>query len=280
MLPDEPDSDVLRAAAITASWFGAQARYRGTRFSLHDNELPAGHAIVLSTDANPVSGLGAEKGSHLSVIDNPADPFYKLLVLHGADGADPGARRPLPDPAQRGAERPPSAGGGRGQPAPRRQRLAALGLHRDAGWNWAAWCPAISCVPGASIPASSMWGFRASPDLFLWPGETVPLRVRYRFAEGPWLDNERSRLDVALNGQFLKSLPAAPAGLVGQHQAGAGRRRQRPAGGGDSGAAGSDPRREPADLLFQSALHPWRTNATRCCPVMWSIRCSPARRWT
>ena len=43
---------------------------------------------MLSTDANPVSGLGAEKGSHLSVIDNPADPFYRLLVLHGTDGAD------------------------------------------------------------------------------------------------------------------------------------------------------------------------------------------------
>ena len=70
-----------------------------------------------------------------------------------------------------------------------------------------------SLVPGDQLRTRGLYpgvidvGFRASPDLFLWPGETVPLRVRYRFAEGPWLDNEKSRLDVALNGRFLKSLP-------------------------------------------------------------------------
>ena len=206
VLPDEPDSDVLRAAAITASWFGAQARYRGTRFSLHDNTLPAGHAIVLSTDANPVSGLGAEKGSHLSVIDNPADPFYKLLVLHGTDGADlvraaryltlrsaelSGRRQPVEDVAS-----PPRA-------ANDSPRWVSTEMPVELG----------SLVPGDQLRTRGLYpgvidvGFRASPDLFLWPGETVPLRVRYRFAEGPWLDNERSRLDVALNGRFLKSLP-------------------------------------------------------------------------
>ncbi len=206
VLPDQPDSDVLRAAAITASWFGAQARYRGTRFSLHDNELPAGHAIVLSTDANPVAGLGAEPGSHLSVVDNPADPFYKLLVLHGADGADlvraaryltrrsaelHGRRQPVEDVAI-----PPRA-------ANDSPRWVSTEMPVELG----------SLVPGDQLRTQGLYpgviniGFRASPDLFLWPGETVPLRVRYRFAEGPWLDNDNSRLDVALNGQFLKSLP-------------------------------------------------------------------------
>jgi cellulose synthase (UDP-forming) len=206
VLPDEPDSDVLRAAAITASWFGAQARYRGTRFSLHDNELPAAHAIVLSTDANPVSGLSSEAGSHLSVIDNPADPFFKLLVLHGTDGADlvRAARYLTLRSAQlRGRRQPVQDVDSPVRAAHDAPRWVSTEMPVELG----------SLVSGDQLRTQGLYpgvidvGFRASPDLFLWPGETVPLRVRYRFAEGRWLDNDKSRLDVALNGQFLKSLP-------------------------------------------------------------------------
>jgi len=206
VLPDEPDSDVLRAAAITASWFGAQARYRGTRFSVHDNELPAAHAIVLSTDANPISGLGAEPGSHLSVIDNPADPFFKLLVLHGTDGADlvRAARYLTLRSAQlRGRRQPVQDVDSPVRAAHDAPRWVSTEMPVELG----------SLVSGDQLRTQGLYpgvinvGFRASPDLFLWPGETVPLRVRYRFTEGPWLDNDKSRLDVALNGQFLKSLP-------------------------------------------------------------------------
>jgi len=205
VVPDQPDSDVLRAAAITASWFGAQARYRGTRFSLLGDEIPAGHAIVLTTDDNPVSGLDVGSGGQVSVIDNPVDPFFKLLVLQGKDGADlVRAARYL---ALRSAELT-------GQRQPALDVPSAPRTFNDAP-RWISTRVPVelgSLVPAEQLRTQGLYpgvidvGFRASPDLFLWPGETVPLRVRYRFAEGPWLDTEKSRLDVALNGQFLKSL--------------------------------------------------------------------------
>ncbi|HMO44310.1 MAG TPA: cellulose biosynthesis cyclic di-GMP-binding regulatory protein BcsB, partial [Phenylobacterium sp.] len=47
--------------------------------------------------------------------------------------------------------------------------------------------------------------FRLPPDLLFWPRTVAPLELRYRYPMGPWINREESRLDVSLNGQYLRS---------------------------------------------------------------------------
>src|SRR5690606_29300080 len=47
----QPNLATLRAAGVLASWFGAQADYRGARFPTFLNSLPTKHAIVFLTNA-------------------------------------------------------------------------------------------------------------------------------------------------------------------------------------------------------------------------------------
>jgi cellulose synthase (UDP-forming) len=49
--------------------------------------------------------------------------------------------------------------------------------------------------------------FRIAPDLFFWPRAGGAVNLIYRYPDAKWLDAEGSRLDVSINGQFLKTLP-------------------------------------------------------------------------
>jgi len=49
--------------------------------------------------------------------------------------------------------------------------------------------------------------FRTAPDLYTWRGRSLPVEVHYRAPPGPIMDVAVSRLDVALNDIYLRSLP-------------------------------------------------------------------------
>ena len=88
-----PDNATLEAAGALSSWFGAQASYRGARFTSAFNQIPAsGNAVVLLSgpDALQVGSLSLApaKGPTLTVMANPNDANGKLLVLSGRDGSE------------------------------------------------------------------------------------------------------------------------------------------------------------------------------------------------
>ncbi|MFX4389042.1 cellulose biosynthesis cyclic di-GMP-binding regulatory protein BcsB, partial [Acinetobacter baumannii] len=49
--------------------------------------------------------------------------------------------------------------------------------------------------------------FRVAPDLFFWPRDGGILDLGYRYPSASWLDRKASRLDISLNGQYLRTLP-------------------------------------------------------------------------
>ncbi|MDU8418572.1 cellulose biosynthesis cyclic di-GMP-binding regulatory protein BcsB, partial [Pseudomonas syringae] len=56
--------------------------------------------------------------------------------------------------------------------------------------------------------------FRAAPDLFMWDGHNIPVRIDYRFPTENWIDEDSSRLNVSINSNFLRSLTVNKVGLV------------------------------------------------------------------
>ncbi|VTP79835.1 Cellulose synthase regulatory subunit [Leclercia adecarboxylata] len=71
-----------------------------------------------------------------------------------------------------------------------------------------------------SLTVTGIWhepltlAFRAAPDLFMWDGDTIPLKVGYRFPTESWIDEQRSYLSMTFNGAFLRNLPVNKQGLL------------------------------------------------------------------
>lgn len=212
-LSDPDDPQQVHAAALVASWFGAQNRYRDLSFRVVD-KLPDDNAVVLTTDAAPLPGLAprAIAAPGLRMADNPRTRG-KLLVLQAADGAG------LVE-AARFLIHPQTVLSGE-QMAAQAVSIAPSRPYSAPRWNAGDAIPLRlgDLVPPEQLrvsgitPALIRVPFQVAPDLELWPGDTVPLRVRYRFPDGEWLNTDKSRLDVALNGEYLGSLPVTRRGL-------------------------------------------------------------------
>ena len=82
-----PSMESLRASGIIASWLGAQASYRGARFSANFDRLPQQHAIIVATNDELPESLRLEKvqGPTLAVISRSDNPAIKYLLVLGRD---------------------------------------------------------------------------------------------------------------------------------------------------------------------------------------------------
>lgn len=214
--PAKLTADTISAAALISSWMGIQADYRGVSFAALSDRLPEKNGILVGHPGERIGGLTLPQssGPTLSIIDNPANPTYKLLLMVGNDD--------------------------------RALRAAAWRLTRG---NFALQTPSVT-VDGESIPVSKpydaprwiptdrpvklselirkdqsmtvngIWhdalrvAFRAAPDLFLWDGETIPLRIGYRFPSESWIDEDRSWLSMTMNDTFLHNLPVNKQGAL------------------------------------------------------------------
>ncbi len=214
--PAKLTADTISAAALISSWMGIQADYRGVSFAALSDRLPEKNGILVGHPGERIGGLTLPQSGRptLSIIDNPANPTYKLLLVVGNDD--------------------------------RALRAAAWRLTRG---NFALQTPSVT-VDGESIPVSKpydaprwiptdrpvklselirkdqsmtvngIWhdalrvAFRAAPDLFLWDGETIPLRIGYRFPSESWIDEDRSWLSMTMNDTFLHNLPVNKQGAL------------------------------------------------------------------
>lgn len=214
-----PDATRLEAAAAVASWFGAQASYRGAHFPTLLGQLPAqGNAVVLVVGDQLPPGLALDASSKpsLRVITNPNDPNGKLLVITGRDGeqlkqaaaalvsgsrvlkgelatidgvAQVRARAPYDAPNWLPSDRPVQLG-----------ELIDVKRLSVAGYD-----------PGTiSVP------MRLPPDLFTWREKGVPLHLKYRYTPQPVSTN--SSLLISLNGKYLESMPLPSQQTLKQQQ--------------------------------------------------------------
>ncbi len=208
--------DAISAGALIASWMGIQADYRGVSFAALSDRLPEKNGILIGHPGERIGGLTLPQTSLplLKIIDNPADPVYKLLLVVGND-----------DNALRAAAwrltRDNFA-----------QQTPALNVEEQAipqskPYDAPRWIPTDRPVKlselirkDQSLTVTGIWhpplqvAFRAAPDLFLWDGETIPLHIGYRFPAESWIDDERSWLSMTLNDTFLHNLPVNKQGAL------------------------------------------------------------------
>jgi cellulose synthase (UDP-forming) len=211
VLPASPGNTTLRAAGIVSSWFGRLASFRGASFPVVMEPPPQGNAVMFVVGAEHAPGLALRPfaGPTLAVVANPADPYASILVVGGRDEAEVATaatalvvgdrllagdttvvraptlpvRRPYDAPAWVPTDRP-----------------VKFGELVDA-----AQLQGIGYVPGTfRVP------FNTAPDLYTWRQRPFPVRVYFRAPPGPVVDVSASHLDVAINGQYLRSFSLAP----------------------------------------------------------------------
>lgn len=209
-----PSNAEFEAAASLASWFGGMASYRGFSFKPLYNQLPRGNAVVFVTPRRQIAGLPLNiTGATVAVVKNPADPFGELLLVMGRDD------RELKLAAAALASRKGVFGGATasvdGVRIPSYPRYSApRWLRTDRPVRLGEIVDAYT-LQGMGLPPGPLTtAFRVAPDLFFWPRQGATLNLAYRYPGAPWLDRKASRLDLSINGQYLRTLPLAGDGWL------------------------------------------------------------------
>ena len=203
-----PDNATLEAAGALSSWFGAQASYRGARFSSGYNQIPAsGNAVVLVSgpDALQIGGLNLPpaKGPTLTVMTNPNDANGKLLVVSGRDGAElkrAATALVLGNQALSGnsvvIDRLNVV-------QPRKPYDAPNWLPSDRPVKLGELLPAKELSVSGFNPGDITVPLNFAPDLFTWRYEGAPLHLKYRYT--PQEKSNNSSLIIGFNDALIQS---------------------------------------------------------------------------
>ncbi|WP_038909331.1 cellulose biosynthesis cyclic di-GMP-binding regulatory protein BcsB [Dickeya oryzae] len=216
VFPTTVNPSEVSAASLVASWLGMRMDGYGVTFPVIRDALPEKSGIVFGRPGDKVGTLTLPEVADptLQLIDNPVNPVYKLLLVVGKDdeqlrqAAYRLVSQPFTGDASSLSVTPQKIPFRRAYDAPRwintdrPVRLSEL-LRNDQ-----------------SMTVNGLWhealriNFRAAPDLFLWDGDTVPVTVNYRFPSESWIDEQRSYLNVMLNGTFLRNLTVNKIGVL------------------------------------------------------------------
>lgn len=207
----KPNFGTLKAAGVTASWFGQLSGYRTAQFPTHIASLPAETAVVFLQGSNVLPGvnLDAINGPTLAIEPHPTNPLAKLLIIAGRNDEElmqavralvfnnaalsgrrvsvvkdnePPARKPYDAPGWVPNDRPVRFG-----------ELAKMADMQVRGY----------------FPDVIRLNFRVSPDLFTWRSAGVPMELKYRYTLLPF--NNNSSLNVSINNNFIHALPLSDA---------------------------------------------------------------------
>lgn len=213
-LAAQADTDTLYAASVLASWWGAQAGWRGVRFPVAALDAPPErNAILLLTNAQRPAWLGAVppvNGPAVQLLRHPSRPDVTLLLALGRDSRD------LRTVAQALALGHDALSGMRADirhitPIKPRQPYDAprwVRHDRPTRLGELADNPAALAVSGQQ--GSVRLKLRVPPDVFAWGQRGVPLDLRYRYTPTQRISD--ARLTVKLNEQFIQAMPLTPAG--------------------------------------------------------------------
>ena len=208
LLPSDAGPELLRAAAIAASWFAVQAEYRGAVFPVRGSAPPQGHAVVVVAGTQTIPGLDipAFEGPTLALLPNPNDPPGQLLLIGGRTAAEAATaatalafgRAALA--GDRALVEAPEA-------QPRRPYDAPRWLNPDRPVRFGELVDPDMLQAHGYAPGEIAIPLRTAPDLYVGRRRGIPVRIGFRAPPGPVADIRVSRLDVALSGVYLKSLP-------------------------------------------------------------------------
>ncbi len=218
-----PTNEVVTSAAIVASFWGSLATYRSARFPVYVSDIPAGNAVVFTTDPDWAKRLGIDtvEGPTLAVVRNPRSATGQLLLVLGRN-----------DEELKAAAKTLSVGSNLlsgkyavvGDPklTPRQPYDAPGWVSTTRPVSLGELAPTNQLEGRGFAPGVLGVNFKATPDLYVWRDKGLPLNVRFRFPGKEWLDLRTSRLDVLINDRFLNSFPLreSDAGVI-EHTLGA-----------------------------------------------------------
>lgn len=220
VFPAQPDIDMLRSAGVAASWFGAQASYRGARFQVSMNALPARNAVVFATQVSHPAFLDDWLRQHpvaeptITVIDHPQTPGAKLLLLLGQNDAQLKTAVDALVLGQAGLTGTLATVRAVNYGAPRKLYDAPNWIPTDRAVKFSELVDNPSALQVAGhVSAPVRVNLHMPPDLFPWRNRGVPLDLRYRYTPPASPDN--STLNVGLNEQFVQSFRLRANGQSG-----------------------------------------------------------------
>ena len=210
-----PSLGELKAAGSVASWLGVLAAYRGNHFPVFENSLPPGSAIVIASNAHRpdfLRDLPPVQEPTLTMMAHPDLPGAQLLLVLGKDDAQ----------VQQAAEALASSAAALSGQTMHVTHLERVPLRK--AYDAPRWISSERAVPlgelvdrpsqlqlrGTALYGAVRINARMAPDLFTWNAQGIPLHLQYRYTPTPLSD--RGALNVALNGQFLKSYPLLASG--------------------------------------------------------------------
>jgi len=212
VLPAAPGNDTLGAAAIIASWFGQQADFRGATFPVAAQPPPEGNAVVVLAGREAPEGVSLPpvNGPTLALVPNPNDPLSSLLVVAGRTGAE------VINAATALVLGSHTLGGATAMVqtpvVPERQPYdAPAWINTDRPVRFGELVDANQLQGTGYAPGTFHVPFRTAPDLYTWRKRPFRADIHFRAPPGPVVDVATSRLDVGINGLFLRSYSLAPS---------------------------------------------------------------------
>jgi cellulose synthase (UDP-forming) len=205
VLSASPGGESLRAAGMTASWFGISAAFRGANFPVVGEVPSEGNAVmvVVANEGRAPGFVPAINGPTLGVIANPNDPTASILLIAGRTGEE----------AVTAATSLVIGNRALGGDVAMIQPVAVPARQPYDAPNWINTTRPVKLgelVDPADLQVYGYTGllhvpFRTAPDFYTWRDRAFPMDLRYRAPPGPIIDIGPSRLDVGINGIYLNS---------------------------------------------------------------------------
>ena len=200
----KPSINSLRAAGGIASWFGALASYRGTRFPAYLNRLPERYGVIFATnDERPefLAKYPSVDAPTISLMQHSENPTGKLLLIFGRNAVD----------LQQAADALAL-----GKAAMTGTSITVTILEyppRRAAYDAPNWLQPGHPVPlGKLVNCPADLQRRGQPlkpilinarmpaDLFTWEVKGVPIDLKYRYT--PPAEQGDASLRIEINDQF------------------------------------------------------------------------------
>jgi cellulose synthase (UDP-forming) len=202
----QPDTRMLEAAGVVASYFGVVANYRSLRFPVSVGTIPTGNAIIVTNNpaALPANfNIPAGSGATIAVRTNPSDPYSKVLIVSGDTGEQTMAA------AQALALDTSLMQGSTAQartvnlPTARQADDAPRWLSTDAHtplWD----VTTTDSIQGDGSAPLNVY-LRIPPDLYYGQTKNLSLHLDYRYNGEPLAPG--SNIKMLMNGDFIQAIP-------------------------------------------------------------------------
>jgi hypothetical protein len=211
-----PSLATVRTAGVLASWFGAAAAYRGARFPVRYDSLPAQHAVVLATNDERPAALALPKVEvpTLMIQADPNDPAIKLLLVLGKDAEQlrNAAEALVLGQAVLSGSRAEVQAVRLPQPSAPYQAPNLVRTGERVRIGELVVNAADLQVSGQALDPIRV-NLRLPADIFTWEARGMPINLRFRYT--PPHEAGQANLAVRINDEFVQSFALRPSGLAG-----------------------------------------------------------------